>query len=377
MKICYYANSKGFHEKKWAEYFINKGYEVSFISMDSSGNLSKSKKLDRSQNLDIFVKYIENPILRVLYRLLLSPIIAYRFYKRFKLIQPDIVHAHSVQYGFFAALSSTVPIVFTPMGSDVIIYAQKYFIYRLMAKFAFKRASVITGDSLLLQRSGFKVGARIKNNFIIQNGVDTKMFHTDVNKGDFRKRYNISEETNIILSTRLLTENYNIDKIIISFNLLLKFKPDSLLVLIYGYKDDRYYKYLDELLSKYIPSDKYLNIGFLEYSIISSCLIDSDVYISIPTSDSSPKSVYEAMACGIPSVVSNIPWTTNFINNEKEALIVNWKNEDDIANSILKLLDHKDLYNKISKSGSDFVKNNIDYYKNMLEMENIMLNIFS
>ena len=39
MKICYLANSKGSHEKKWAEFFVKKGHQVCFISIDSKGNL--------------------------------------------------------------------------------------------------------------------------------------------------------------------------------------------------------------------------------------------------------------------------------------------------------------------------------------------------
>ena len=220
MKICYFANSKGFHEKKWAEYFVNKGHDISFISMDSSGNLSHSTQMHETDNFDIPVRFIENPILRVIYRLIFSPFIAYKFSKRLASINPDIIHAHSVQYGFFAGLTARAPIVFTPMGSDVIIYAQKYFIYGLMAKIAFKRASVITGDSLLLKKSGFRVGARKRHNYIIQNGVDRKLFHSRIKKGEFRKHYELQDETKLILSTRLLIKNYNLDQVIKSFSLV-------------------------------------------------------------------------------------------------------------------------------------------------------------
>ena len=34
----------------------------------------------------------------------------------------------------------------------------------------------------------------------------------------------------------------------------------------------------------------------------------ADVVVSIPSSDSSPRSVWEALACGRPVVVSDLPW---------------------------------------------------------------------
>ena len=81
----------------------------------------------------------------------------------------------------------------------------------IMAKIAFKRANIITGDSPLLQKSGFQIGARKEHNYIIQNGVDRKMFHSRIEKGVIRKQYDIQDETKVILSTRLLTKNYNIE----------------------------------------------------------------------------------------------------------------------------------------------------------------------
>ena len=45
-----------------------------------------------------------------------------------------------------------------------------------MASRAFKKADVVTGDSVLLQQKGFKVGAREESNYVIQNGVDTSIF---------------------------------------------------------------------------------------------------------------------------------------------------------------------------------------------------------
>ena len=38
------------------------------------------------------------------------------------------------------------------MGSDIIIHSQSNYIYKYMAQNAFKKADVVTGDSLLIQK---------------------------------------------------------------------------------------------------------------------------------------------------------------------------------------------------------------------------------
>ena len=67
-----------------------------------------------------------------------------------------IIHAHNLYQGFICSyIKSKVPVVFTPMGSDIIIHAQQNFLYKFMAKKAFKRANVVTGDSLLIQKEDY------------------------------------------------------------------------------------------------------------------------------------------------------------------------------------------------------------------------------
>jgi glycosyltransferase involved in cell wall biosynthesis len=47
----------------------------------------------------------------------------------------------------------------------------------------------------------------------------------------------------------------------------------------------------------------------------------ASVCVSIPSSDSSPRSVWEAMACGCPCVLSDLPWVHESIVDGREALV--------------------------------------------------------
>ena len=144
----------------------------------------------------MFHLYFKDPKARTLSRLLFSKVISRKINKIIKNTDPDIIHAHSVQYGFISSNEiKKIPKVFTPMGSDIIVYAQKYFLYRYMAKKAFSCANVITGDSYLIQKSGYKIGARKEKNYIIQNGVDRSLFNERIKKGYLRKKFKLSQKT--------------------------------------------------------------------------------------------------------------------------------------------------------------------------------------
>ena len=183
MKILFIASSSDWHVDLWVKYFSTR-YEV-FLFSDNEQYLGdqdySNVKIIKSNGiigwfLNIFkIKY------KYLYQL--NKIISAWYYAKLinKVIKKhgvDVVHSHSLYYGYVCSyLNIFQPIVFTPMGSDVIIHAQHNFLYKFMANRAFKNADIVTGDSKLLQKRGLNVGAKMKNNYIIQNGVDSKLFY--------------------------------------------------------------------------------------------------------------------------------------------------------------------------------------------------------
>jgi glycosyltransferase involved in cell wall biosynthesis len=64
----------------------------------------------------------------------------------------------------------------------------------------------------------------------------------------------------------------------------------------------------------------------------------ADVCVSIASSDSAPRSVFEAMACGAPCVLSDLPWVHEQIADGREALIVPISREA-VASAIRRLLE--------------------------------------
>jgi glycosyltransferase involved in cell wall biosynthesis len=66
--------------------------------------------------------------------------------------------------------------------------------------------------------------------------------------------------------------------------------------------------------------------------------IDADLMVSIPSSDSSPFSVYEAMAVKTPVIVSDLPWFKGKFINGKHLIAVPAQDEMVLAQSIIKLI---------------------------------------
>ena len=376
MKILYIGSSSDFHIDLWVQYFT-KNHNVFLFS-------EKENYLPKKKFKEVEVIYSAGVIGRILnffnsnsHKLFqLNKLISTLMYSKKidKIVREkdiDIIHAHNLYQGFICSfIKSKVPIVFTPMGSDVIIHAQKNFLYKFMAKNAFKRADIVTGDSLLIQRKGLLVGAKQSKNYIIQNGVDSKKFFPK--SSSIRKLLNINEDDFLIYSPRGLDDIYNIKKIIEVVALLNQQGIKVKCMISFGFGESNL-AMLKKCISDYNIEDLIVWIGSLEYDDMPDYYNSADVIISIPDSDSSPKTVYEAMFCKKPVVVSDLDWVNETLGDKNCVIKVDHKSNESIKDSIIRLYEDYNYRERISNNALNVSKKYFDYYENMKQMESLMI----
>ena len=286
----------------------------------------------------------------------------------------DIVHAHSLYYGYLASfIKEGTPVVFTPMGSDVILHAQNSRVYQYMAFSAFKRANIVTGDSLLLQKQGYKVGAKSSNNYVIQNGVDSAIFCQKSN--NLRRYYSVSDDEVLIFSPRAITPLYNIDIILEAIYGLINtgYKLKCMLSFAFG---DEYSEQLRRQARDLGIEDNILWLGYLSYEDMAKHYNAADIVVSIPSSDSSPKSVYEAMFCKKPVVVSDLQWSYELLDGDC-IVRVGVRDSEQLIVAINKIITNTEYAQNLASNALLIARKNFDYKNNMKKMENIMRGIIS
>ena len=86
-------------------------------------------------------------------------------------------------------------------------------------------------------------------------------------------------------------------------------------------KDDAYEARVREIVSRGSASDRVRFTGAIPHDEMPDYYRFADVTVSIPSSDGTPMSVLESMACGTPVLVSRIPnYDTHYIEDEKTVL---------------------------------------------------------
>ena len=283
----------------------------------------------------------------------------------------DIIHCVAIYYAFLATFVKTdKQIIYTQQGSELLIRAKKSKFYKYMAKRVFKRVNIVTGDSKVIQKAGLDCGAPKKNNYIIQNGVDLDLFAFNKNvKLDIQD----SSRPVRLYSPRGIIPLYNIDTILDAL-LILKnnYKLSFVCQFTFGFGDEYLEGYKDK--ASRLGVNEYIEwIGYVDHTEMPKYYSHNDVVLSIPSSDSSPKSVYESMACGTPVIVSNLPWVAESLIENKHVIISKSPSPEVLATCIIKLINDQALYKHIQLEASNLVRNKFSYRDEMKKMETIML----
>ena len=194
----------------------------------------------------------------------------------------------------------------------------------------------------------------------IQNGVDTEKYKKVDNetKVKLRKEYNFNIDKDIFISTGSFIPRKRIEETIKGF---IKSNIDGILLLL---GDGVLF---DELKNKYIENNNIIFYG--KSSNVEKLLQLSDYFISSSESEGLPNGVIEAIACGLPVILSDIPQHKEILDELKNAGEYYELGNIDALSQLLK---KKELYGDVDINCSPFAMKNMSnkYVEYYMKVEN-------
>lgn len=197
---------------------------------------------------------------------------------------------------------------------------------------------------------------------IIQNFIDVGSFKEKIdslNKDEIKKKLGIASDRKAILIPRRLVLKCGVIYAVKAAEIVRKkFDRHDLVFLIVGVGVER-----DNILN-YISENQLQELVFLIdgaeyekmpefYKIAETVLVPSINVMGYKEATS--LSVLEAMAAKIPVIASNIGGLAEIITNGVTGLLVPEKSSEDIADSIIRILDNEDIRSEITAAAFDYV----------------------
>jgi len=268
-------------------------------------------------------------------------------------VRPELVHAHWLpEFGWIAAREHLSPLICSAWGSDVL---GAMGIVRRRSRRAIDAADLVLADSRPLADAVRALGRRDTPVEVVHWGVDATRFRP----GDRAQARSALgwREAPTVLSTRALGPQYAPETLIAAFARVRDRVPDAQLVL--KHPERNVPAPVAAAISSSGLADSVRVVGHVDETRLADVLRAADVAVSIPVSDSSPRSAWEAMACGVPLVVSDLPWARDELAPDGAAVLVPIST-DAVADAIVTVLTDRDRAIALSAAGRALAERDMD-----------------
>ncbi len=203
-----------------------------------------------------------------------------------------------------------------------------------------------------------KAGLPMKNAIVIPNGIDlgaSDVLNTsDVQKLNFRQKFNIPSDAKIVLFLSRLNWKKGLDTLIPAFAEVVKKEPKAVLVLA-GPDENDYAKNLKSQISNLKINDKVLFTGMLIGEDKIAAYRESDVFVLPSYSENFGMVVIEAMFYELPVVITKGVGISGEVEKAGAGIVVD-KDVIQLTSAILKILNNPALAKKIGEAGKKLVE---------------------
>lgn len=227
-------------------------------------------------------------------------------------VQPDLVHAGPVQGpALLAALAGFHPLVTMSWGSDLLLRAGRSPWMCWATQYALDRTDIFLGDCQTVAEEAAGYGFSPERMALFPWGVDLHHFSPENgrNAGKALRKSLGWEARFVVLCNRTWAPLYGVDVLAEGFRQSAQDNP-NLRLLLAG--DGPQAEQIHEILAP--VRDKVHFSGRLGWEALPGLYAAADLFVSPSHSDGTSVSLLEALACGRPALVSDIPsnreWVT-------------------------------------------------------------------
>lgn len=192
--------------------------------------------------------------------------------------------------------------------------------------------------------------------FVVRSGLDLERF--------VFKEHGASRKPFRILTNGIFFIHRRFEDVIEALYLLRQKGVDATLSIIGDYgMDPTYHTKLLELCKRYSIQERVFFRGKVSDAELIKAYQDHDAFVFANVCQTWGLAVFEAMACGIPTLVSKGAGAHEVLSDGTNALLVAPRAPEDIASQLARLENGSQLSSKLSKEGRMFVEQNISWQK--------------
>ena len=346
MRILGIGNARSVIVLRWARLLAGRGHEVHLVSdrFPARPEERDGLPLHDIKELELLTR------VRGVRRLRFGPALE----KLARDLDVDVVHAHYLlPYGYWAALADAHPLVMSPWGTDILVDAQRGGRGRRRAAAAIRAADFLVVNSAVNERASIALGAEPTRIRKIVWYANLDRFGPERADPGFRARFGWPEDALVVLSLRYFRPDMNIDVVVRAFARVVREEPRARLVL--AARSGPLREEIERLVAALGVESA---VAFYEAgeAELPPLVASADVLVQMADSDSTPASLLEGMASGLPVVCGAASSLDEWVADGDGARFVRPRDEDDLVAALLEVLRDPELRRRYGERNARAVR---------------------
>ena len=349
MKILYFSKNYTPHDHRFLSSLSKTKHEVFYLKLEVNKRQTEDRLVPSNVQQILWAGGQRE------FRWSDLPHLTFDFRRLIREIKPDLIHAGPIQTcAFIAALSGFHPILTMCWGYDLVQDADRSSWMNWVTHYTLKRSAYFTSDAQFTRDKAVAFGMDADKTVIFPWGVDIEHF----TKKTF-KRSNI--QTFTLFCNRTWESIYGIDVLAKAFVKVAVSNPNVDLILLGGGSQGARIR---QILMNGSVLDRVHFGGQVSHDDLPRWYQMADIYISPSHVDGSSVSLMEALASGLPCLVSDIPGNREWISEGVNGWLFRDGNADDLAGKILQAIKDRRSFKKIGESARATAEQRADWKKN-------------
>jgi glycosyltransferase involved in cell wall biosynthesis len=357
MRILYFSRGYSPHDYRFLSSLSKTKHEVFFLKLESQRRQTEDRPVPKNIQQILWAGGKHEFRWRDLPRL------TFDFRRLTKKIKPDLVHAGPIQTcAFIAVRSGFRPVLTMSWGYDLVQEADRNWWMKWVTRYTLKRSAFFISDANVSRDKAISFGMDPEKTVTFPWGIDLKQFspRTSV-PSDNQKSKVVSRKSLTLFCNRTWEEIYGVDVLAKAFVKVAAANPKVNLILLGGGSQGAKIR---QILMKGGVLDLVHFGGHIAQADLPRWYHMADLYISSSHVDGSSVSLMEALASGLPCLVSDIPGNREWIVDGENGWLFHDGDVDDLAEKILYAIKNRKLFKKISESARKTAEQKADWKKN-------------
>ncbi len=336
MRVLYFSKDYSPHDHRFLSALAETGHEIFYLKLEQNLRQIEDRPVP-SQIQHVLWKGGQGP-----FRWRDVPRLALDLKRVINEIKPDLIHAGPIQTcAFLAVLSGFHPILTMSWGFDLMQDAERNEWMKWVTRYTLRRSTFFTSDAQITRDKAIIYGMNPNRIVVFPWGVDLKHFSpeqlsvgkkTQVVKP---KTQTVRRKSFVVFCNRSWESRYGVDVLAKAFVKVAKQREDVSLLLLSGGSQANIIR---QILMNGGVLDRVQFGGQISQRDLPRWYHMADLFISPSHIDGSSVSLMEALACGLPALVSDIPANKEWVSEGDNGWLFPDGNADILAEKILAVI---------------------------------------